>query len=589
MKLRFVAGIIVAGLLAPGAAAAAVTSSYDSSARRLVVESDADDPIVVACAGSEVTVNGLRPDSGAIECGRIVQLVVRGGPGANRIDLARMTFGSTGSKGVNARVEVSAGAGDDHVIGPEGWVLVRLDGGAGDDRLEGRSLDTYLFGAAAAPETDTIVEPGSSSCEPTAFDTVQHNRSYWTVPWDGLDFSTLGPGDDLSVVLSAPGGLLAQHRNRTVRLEAPSAQSFEAVAGGAGDDVISGACLTTGGDGDDRITGSPTGDLLDGGRGNDTLLGLSGPDSLQGGVGTDTLAGGAGADKLVGSGGDDTLAGGAGSDVYVFGADDGAQHDVAVEGPVAGVDVLSYLGAAPVRIDLSAPRAVLASAAGLRVVASSGSEARFEGAIGGSGNDVLLGNGRANHLWGGGGVDLADGRGGNDTYHVDWSGSMPYSAYGIYEFWSGPFGGRPSLPGWSPFDTATRPQSRLRILERAGEGRDTLDLAERFLVSEGYGGRLEGQIRSTGARVDLSGKQQLVRAGRVSAVAATPHTPAQLENVRGTQYDDTIVGNAAVNVLEGRFGRDRIAGGRGFDACLTHRGEDVLRGCERVRPRDPDR
>lgn len=585
MKCGFVAALLLAGLLAPGGATAAVWSSYDASTQRLVVESDADDPIVVTCAGSEVAVNGLRPGTAPLECGRVVQLVVRGGPGANRIDLARMTFGGSGSHGVNARVSVAAGAGDDLVVGPAGLVLVRLDGGAGSDRLEGRSLDTYLFGPAGAPETDTIVEEGSIACDPTFDDSVRHNLSFWTVPWDGLDFSELGRDDPLTVALAAPGGLLAQHRNRTLRLETPSPQPFEAVAGGSGGDVISGACLTTGGDGNDHITGSSTGDLLDGGRGDDTLVGLGGPDSLQGGPGSDLLAGSAGADKLVGSGGDDTLTGGAGSDVYLFGADDGPQQDVVVEGLTAGNDVLSYLGAAPARIDLAPPGSVLAEAAGTRVLASPGSERRFEGVIGGSGNDVLLGSDRENQLWGGGGVDLAAGRSGNDIYHVDWAASMPYGAYGIHEAWSGPFGPRPQLPGWNPFGIATRPPSRLRIVERAGEGRDTLDIGEGRL---GSWGRLEGQLRS-GARVDLSGASRLVQAGGVSAVAATQFTRENLENVRGSMFDDTIVGNAAANVLEGRYGRDTIVGGRGFDTCLTYRREDVLRACERTRRRDPDR
>jgi hypothetical protein len=80
-----------------------------------------------------------------------------------------------------------------------------------------------------------------------------------------------------------------------------------------------------------------------------------------------------------------------------------------------------------------------------------------------------------------------------------------------------------------------------------------------------------------------------VSAGKISAVAGTRATAANLENVRGTIYDDRIVGNAAANVIQGRQGRDRISGDAGLDTCLVHRSEDVLRGCERIRARNPDR
>ena len=571
----------------PAAARAAVSTTYDPASRTLRVESDGADEIVVGCAGGQTTVNGLPAAAGPLSCADVVRLVVRGGPGANRIDLSSAMLGTTGSRGITSSASVSAGGGDDDVIGPRGSVVTRLAGGAGSDRLEGRAFDTYVFGTASAPEVDTIVEPGSAKCEPSFVDTDVPNRSWWTVPWDALDFSALGPTDVLRVQLAAPGGIVADHRARTVRLESTGLQPLDAVAGGAGDDTIAGACLTDGRAGDDRLTGSPSGDGLLGGLGDDALAGGDGRDVLDGGAGSDVLNGDAGADELVGGSGDDELAGGSGHDVYLFGSFDGRQTDRVAEQAAAGVDVLSLQYDDPVRVDLGTPHAVVATARDARILTPPGESRHFEGIIGGAGDDILLGHGGGNHFWGGGGSDRAVGLGGNDVYHVDWSGSLPAAAYSSSEFWSGPIQ-RGASWGRSVFDAATRPRSRLKIVEGRNGGRDTLDVAEGWLASEGFWQRLEGQITS-GARVDLSGGGPLVSAGKVAAVAGTRGTAANLENVRGTTGDDRIVGNAAANVIEGRQGRDRISGGAGRDTCLVHRSEDVLRGCERIRARNPDR
>jgi hypothetical protein len=70
--------------------------------------------------------------------------------------------------------------------------------------------------------------------------------------------------------------------------------------------------------GNDLISGSPFGDVMDGFGSRDTLLGGAGDDTLFGGLGADRLVGGDGADLLDGGAGDDRLIGGDGSDTFVF-------------------------------------------------------------------------------------------------------------------------------------------------------------------------------------------------------------------------------------------------------------------------------
>jgi Ca2+-binding RTX toxin-like protein len=122
-----------------------------------------------------------------------------------------------------------------------------------------------------------------------------------------------------------------------------------------------------GGTGADTLIGGTSGNLLVGGAGDDILDGRSGPDYLQGGSGTDLLDGGSAA------------------------------------------DVADYSDrTAPVAVDLDG-------------VADDGEPGEadvleeIENLRGGEGNDVFVGDGNPNWLWGLGGADVVSGLGGADT------------------------------------------------------------------------------------------------------------------------------------------------------------------------------
>jgi hypothetical protein len=565
----------------------------------LLVESDAADSIVVSCLGGRVDVNGAPPDTGPLECSRANRIEVVGGPGDNRIDLSAIapaqSFGTF--RGVAAYASIDGRAGNDVIVGASGG-LVRLVGGAGSDWLRGQAdaIDTYLFGPAAAPERDTIVEPATSDCDPSYDETNQPGRSSWTVPWDAIDFGLLAADDPLIYDERAPDGVLASHRNRIVlgaRQRPGPLVTIEAVRAGPGDDRLTSYCWAIGGAGNDLVaaTGSD-GALLLGGFGDDRLTGGPGPDRLFGAGGVDEIDGGGGADSLVGSGGDDHLRGGPDGDVYLFGAFDGSQADVVGEGSGSGVDVLSFdFGAdAPVRADLSTRSPIVARARGFQLRAGPGTARFFEGLVGTKANDQLTGHVGSNHFWSGGGTDLVAGLRGNDVYHVDWTASMPYGVYAWGEVWHGPFD-EVAPAGRSVWTIRRTPRSRLRILEFARGGFDTVNIAERWLSHMSGGYRLEGQIRS-GVRASLSAPLWIVDAGRVGAMSAKPRGSRHLEGLRGTPLPDELVGNASSNVLEGRQDHDRVLAGSGKDLCLTAlraRDRDFLRGCERTRRADPDR
>jgi Ca2+-binding RTX toxin-like protein len=88
----------------------------------------------------------------------------------------------------------------------------------------------------------------------------------------------------------------------------------DTVNGGYGNDTLSG------GDGDDSLTGHAGNDFLFGENGNDGMYGGGGNDSLSGGEGNDGLRGDGGNDQLDGGNGDDRLYGGTGHDILIGGA-----------------------------------------------------------------------------------------------------------------------------------------------------------------------------------------------------------------------------------------------------------------------------
>ena len=173
------------------------------------------------------------------------------------------------------------------------------------------------------------------------------------------------------------------------------------VDGGPGTDVLDASGASTGaqlegGDGDDRLTGGPAPDRLTGGMGADDARGGAGDDVLDEGPPTEgDLARPVGPN---GSTGDDRLDGG------------------------AGRDTVSYIRRrAPIRVDLGgtpAPSTPTQPAAQPPTGGQQGERdvlAGVEDAVGGDGDDTLLGDGRRNELSGQAGRDSLSGFGGPDV------------------------------------------------------------------------------------------------------------------------------------------------------------------------------
>ncbi|WP_317277433.1 hypothetical protein [Kordiimonas aestuarii] len=97
-----------------------------------------------------------------------------------------------------------------------------------------------------------------------------------------------------------------------------------------------------------------------------------------------------------------------------------------------------------------------------------------------------------------------------------------------------------------------------------GDGNDSMD-----------GGAGEDSVSykksNSGVSVDLAG-------GTASGDIAQGDTLAAIENVIGSDYNDTLTGNAGANVLIGGMGADSLSGGTGNDTLLGGNGDDTLDG-----------
>ena len=344
----------------------------------------------------------------------------------------------------------------------------------------------------------------------------------------------------------------------------------------------------TGNDGDDWLTNSTSipgnlnggadEDVLTGGTGADTLTGSTGLDYVTytsrsapvtasldglGGDGqfgendtiasdVETLVGGSGADTLTGNSLDNGLDGGPGADTL----NGGAGNDFA----------LYWTRTAAVSVTLDG-------------VANDGEPgendaigADVESAIGGDGDDTLVGGPGDNDLWGWDGNDTIDGGAGDDdlgglngidtiTYAthtapvtVTLDGAAGDGAAGENDNATAE-----NVIGGSGGDTLTG-SSGVNSLD-GGPGADVLDggLGADALAGGTGTDRLSYALRTGPVTADIDGTADDGEAAEGDNVAT------DVENLTGGAGADTLTGDADANLLDGGTGADALNGGGGTD------------------------
>jgi Ca2+-binding RTX toxin-like protein len=275
--LALACSLAVVALTGPNATAATDVSFSDGILT--ISGDDAADDVVVSCVAGSVDLGGQ--DAG-IACDAVERLEVRGGEGADLIDLSGL---ATDVFPTLASVKAWGDAGDDTLLGSP--LDDRFDGGPGADEIRGGDGKDRLTpqdggGVVAGGDgKDRIIVSGAG---PWTFDRgaiatlattreETHLQSIETIVYLGTDDADVVSG------VNFPGSVIAD--------------------GGDGDDLL------YAGRGPDRLVGGAGDDHLDGGPAHDVLLGKADNDFLAGGDGRDTLIGGPGSDFCLGGPGTD--------------------------------------------------------------------------------------------------------------------------------------------------------------------------------------------------------------------------------------------------------------------------------------------
>ena len=500
----------------------------------------------------------------------IVIVDVIGGDDDSIVNIENIV-GSAGDDSITGdefRNTLSGAAGNDVIRGGGG--SDDLDGGAGTDTVRfddltgtGIVLDIAAGTGAYAGDstTDTLTNfeiyyvsnqddliTGSANAD-TVFGLADNDVFIASAGNDILD----GGADSDTIDYSSTAGITSINATlngataSTITViggDDDSVVNIENIIGSIGDDTITGDALAN------TLDGDAGDDIINGGLGNDTLLGNTGDDTLDGGAGNDTIDGGTGADTILGSAGNDTFIGG----------DD-----------IDNIDYSAVTG--PVNVNLGS------GVTGNDGQGGNDSISGVENITGSNFNDTIYGDGNVNVLTGGAGDDVLYGAGGSDTLDGGaGTDEVDYTLATLNGVTVDLGAGTTSVDGDSGVDTLTS-------IENVTGSTFADDITGDGNVNEIDGGAGDDIIRASGGAdvidggddsdtidySDLAGATAIdVTLGgpapvNVTVTGGTDQTISNIENVIGTDGDDTITGDANANTLEGGDGNDTLSGRGGVD------------------------
>jgi Ca2+-binding RTX toxin-like protein len=493
------------------------------------------------------------------------------------------------------------GAGDD-IFTIDDLTFEDADGGAGTDTLR-------LNGAGLSLDLTAAGDEGLSEVEAIDFSSTNGGVTLSATAVLGLSSTSnsltiTGNGDD-TVTFTDNGWMIAAEDGATRTYENGAAT------------VILDRTMKLG------FTGSDQADVFLGMNGDDTLAGAAGDDVLTGGNGNDDIDGEAGDDRLIGGLGDDDLNGGADEDTADY-SDAGAGVTVnltsgAADDGEGGTDALTALeniiGSAFNDIlsgnagdnDLSGnagnDQADYSSAgAGVTVSLTSGSANDGEGGtdtltgieniVGSAFNDILTGDGVANVLSGGGGVDQVDysgatagvvvnltaGRATDDASATDTLIDIENAAAGGFnDVLIGDSAGN-TLVGGAGIDRLDGRDGDDRLEGGAGDDIYTVRTINDVVV-EGVGEGAKDRINTFGDYTNPENVEFLV--GIFADQGLTLTGSDGRESITGSNRissPDTIDGRGGNDKLVGLVGDDILIGGAGNDRIFGNSGADVING-----------
>jgi Ca2+-binding RTX toxin-like protein len=327
-----------------------------------------------------------------------------------------------------------------------------------------------------------------------------------------------------------------------------------------------------GDEGDNDLIGGNIPSYIYGYGGNDRLNGRGSSDELYGGAGNDKLYGGAGNDFLYGNSGDDTLDGGTGVDLL----DGGSGNDTATFRDTYG-DIIAFTSGVGIGGSGFAINSDSGYGFGGHIFAMLIGIENLTGSIfndtltGDAGNNILNGGLGHNILDGGAGSDTASYEGGDRgvTVNLNISGEQKtYNTKAGYDTLIS----IENLTGSNGNDTLIGNDGK-NIL-RGGPGNDTL--------IGGWGSdtaSYEGAAGGVTVNLNISGPQDTLGWGELTSAGQGYgqgfDTLSGIENLIGSDHDDTLTGDSGYNTLDGGAGNDTLIGGAGVNFLIGGEGIDT--------------
>ena len=421
-----------------------------------------------------------------------------------------------------------------------------INGLSGDDTLNGMGGDDVLNGGA---DNDLLIGgPGADTLNGgDGQDTIDYSYSPMGV--------TINLNDGTARGGHAEGDTLGD--------------DVEHVRGSMHDDTLTGARVGT--SRHNKLWGLGGNDELDGLRGRDELYGGAGDDNLDGGDDDDVLEGGYGADMLTGGDGMDT----ASYSMSMMGVTVRLHSGQAMGGDAEG-DTFAGSGTPVEYTDSDEEMAEMnvfdiENLTGSAMADILAGDLRDNTIMGGGGDDKIYGGPNpadadkesdagltnADTLMGQGGNDMIFGGVGNDTLHGGDGDDTLNGGAGNDTFWGGHGSDMIHADAADRVIQGNRPNDDTTAdVDESTEMMGDVDTVSFAKLEEGITRTLGSA--GTGAADATDGTNVLING---------------IENIIGTQGDDTLTGDTNNNVIEGGEGGDTLAGGGGEDT-LSYEGSD---------------